>query len=75
MYYLFIFGYKADRSGALLNEICKLRVELNHKKSMTYKNVFIESYFISICSFFIFHFSFLIRMKWLLVGFAQRNPP
>ncbi|OQY47174.1 MAG: hypothetical protein DRR08_14030 [Candidatus Parabeggiatoa sp. nov. 2] len=50
-------------------DLCELRGELNHKKSMTcknvlidvksmtYKNVLIESDFISLCSLFIFHIS------------------
>jgi len=37
-------------------EECELRVELNIIKSMCYKNTFIERSFITLYSFYIFHF-------------------
>jgi hypothetical protein len=44
-----------DFFGYNISFKCELRVELNHKKSMTYKNAFQISDFINLCSFFIFH--------------------
>jgi hypothetical protein len=50
---------------------CELRVKLTliksitltMIKSITYKNIFIESCFINLCSLYIFHFSVLIRIN------------
>jgi hypothetical protein len=51
-------GFLSARSEEVPIDVqCKLRVELNHKKkSMTYKHVLTVICFISLCSFFNFHF-------------------
>jgi len=46
------------------------RYELNHKNSMNYKKVFIQI----LCSFFIFHFSFFIRISGGIIGNCEWQP-
>jgi hypothetical protein len=48
---------------------------MNLIKSINYKNMFIESDFITLCSFYIFHFSFLIRIYGAWEGELIREQP
>jgi hypothetical protein len=46
-----------ETEGYLLDtNQCELRLKFNLIKSINYKNIGIESHFISLCSFYIFHF-------------------